>query len=87
SRAFADGYGLEVPLIGIGCIKGDPQEDEPRVMILATCFGPANPADGPMHPQAHRFREIHANGALLVFEGLEPGLESQNGILFKAAES
>lgn len=70
-RALTRSDALEITLVGIGRIEGDPEKQEPCIFIPAAGFGPSDPADRSVDAQAHRFREPSANSALLVFQGAE----------------
>lgn len=70
-RAFTRCDRLELPLIGIGRIEGNPEKQKACVIVSITGFGPADPADGAVDAQAHRFREAGPNGALFFLERAE----------------
>ena len=65
---FARGYRLEFPLVRVGGIERDPEEDEAGVIVVTTRLGTSDPADGAMCAQTHCLGKATANGALLGFQ-------------------
>ena len=51
-------------VICIGCVEGDPQKDEPPV-VIGRLFGPSDPANRAVYTESHGFRESGAKCSLL----------------------
>src|SRR5690606_35976271 len=62
--------GAVLDLVGVCRVERNPEEDEPRVVIVLLLLGTVQPAQRAMRAKCQRFRKQVAKLALLALQGL-----------------